>query len=149
MFLTHITLFNIIPFSLEAVGFSLASVMPVAFVISMAYSRVLAVKRYLSPLIRLREAWGWALVGLVGQSSTPPPLPNRVERGEEGPPWPKGWGGLVASGFRWRILKIIDFRIIFCYTDRWQTNKHASQFVTATNIGRGSKNTQEASTEEP
>jgi membrane protease YdiL (CAAX protease family) len=65
VFLTHITLLNIIPFSLEAVGFGLVSVMPVAFVISMACSRIPAVKRYLSSLIRLREVWGWALVGLV------------------------------------------------------------------------------------
>ena len=56
-------------------------------------------------------------------------------------------GRFVSSGFRWRILKIIDFRTIFCYTDRWQTNEHASQFVAATRIGRGSKNAQDASIE--
>ena len=65
VFLTHNTLFNIIPFSPEVVVFSLVSVMPVAFVISMTYSRIPAVKSYLSSLIRLRGVWGWSLLALV------------------------------------------------------------------------------------
>jgi len=65
VFLTHNSLFNLIPFSLEAVAFSLVSVIPVALVISMTYSRIPAVKNYMSSLIQLRQVWGWALVGLI------------------------------------------------------------------------------------
>jgi len=65
VFITHNTLYNIIPFSLEAVVFSVVTVVPVAFVISMAYSRIPAVRSYLSSLIRLRGIWGWFLFTLV------------------------------------------------------------------------------------
>ena len=65
VFITHNTLYNIIPLSLEAVVFSVIAVVPVAFVISMAYSRIPAVKSYLSSLIRLRGVWGWFLLALV------------------------------------------------------------------------------------
>jgi len=47
------------------VVFTIVSGVPVAFVISMAYSRIPAVRSYLSSLTRLRGVWGWALVGLV------------------------------------------------------------------------------------
>jgi len=40
-------------------------VIPVAFVISMAYSRIPAVKHYLASLVRLRGVWGWVLLALV------------------------------------------------------------------------------------
>jgi membrane protease YdiL (CAAX protease family) len=40
-------------------------VVPVAVVISMAYSRIPAVRSYLSSLIQLRGVWGWALLALV------------------------------------------------------------------------------------
>jgi len=40
-------------------------VAPVAFVISMTYSRIPAVRNYLFSLIRLRGVWGWALLALV------------------------------------------------------------------------------------
>lgn len=40
-------------------------VLPVALVISLAWSRRPALKRYLSSLIRLRGVWGWALLALV------------------------------------------------------------------------------------
>jgi len=41
------------------------SVLPVAFVIAAAFSRNLAVRRYLSSMVRLRGVWGWALLGLL------------------------------------------------------------------------------------
>ncbi len=47
------------------IGFALVIVVPVAFVISMAFSRLPAVRNYLSSLIRLRGVWGWAFLGLV------------------------------------------------------------------------------------
>lgn len=40
-------------------------VIPVALVISLAWSRRPAMKRYLSSLFRLRGVWGWALLALV------------------------------------------------------------------------------------
>jgi membrane protease YdiL (CAAX protease family) len=48
-----------------AVGLFTISVVPVAFVIASAYSRIPAVKSYLTSLIRLRGVWGWSLLGLV------------------------------------------------------------------------------------
>jgi membrane protease YdiL (CAAX protease family) len=47
------------------VGLTLVSVVPVAFVISMAYSRIPAVKRTLFSLTQLRGVWGWSLLALV------------------------------------------------------------------------------------
>jgi len=54
-----------VPFSPALVGLTLVSVVPVPFVISMAYSRIPAVKRSLSSLTRLRGVWGWSLLALV------------------------------------------------------------------------------------
>jgi membrane protease YdiL (CAAX protease family) len=65
VFLANNTFINHAPFSLVMVGFALVSVVPVAFVISMACSRIPAVKRYLTSLIRLRGVWGWSLLALV------------------------------------------------------------------------------------
>jgi membrane protease YdiL (CAAX protease family) len=65
VWLAYLTLLNAIPFSPALVVFSLVVVMPVAFVISMAYSRIPAVKNYLSSLIRLRGVWAWVLLALV------------------------------------------------------------------------------------
>jgi membrane protease YdiL (CAAX protease family) len=65
VFLANNTFINHAPFSPVMVGFTLVSVVPVAFVISMAYSRIPAVKRYLASLIRLRGVWGWSLLALV------------------------------------------------------------------------------------
>lgn len=45
--------------------FSLFIVLPVVFVISMAYSHISSMKRYLSSLIRLRGVGSWALLALV------------------------------------------------------------------------------------
>jgi len=47
------------------VGITLVIVVPVAFVISMAFSRIPAVRNYLSSLVRLRGVWGWAFLALV------------------------------------------------------------------------------------
>jgi membrane protease YdiL (CAAX protease family) len=41
------------------------SVMPVAFVIASAHSRIPSVRSYLASLIMLRGVWSWALLGLV------------------------------------------------------------------------------------
>jgi uncharacterized protein len=65
VFLANNTFINHAPFSPIIVGFTLISVVPVAFVISMTYSRIPAVRIYLSSLIRLRGVLGWALLALV------------------------------------------------------------------------------------
>jgi membrane protease YdiL (CAAX protease family) len=65
VWLAHTTFIERIPFSPALVGLTVVSVVPVAFVISMAYSRIPAVKRYLSSLTRLRGAWGWSLLAMV------------------------------------------------------------------------------------
>jgi membrane protease YdiL (CAAX protease family) len=65
VFLANSIFFNGRPFSPKLVRFALVSVLPVAFVIGMAYSRIPAVKRYLASLIRLRGVWGWAILALV------------------------------------------------------------------------------------
>ena len=41
------------------------SVVPVAFIIASAYSRIPSVRNYLASLLRLRGVWGWALLALV------------------------------------------------------------------------------------
>jgi membrane protease YdiL (CAAX protease family) len=65
IFLVHNTFINHAPLSPVMVGFTLVSAVPVAFVISMAYARIPAVKSYLASLIRLRGVWGWSLLALV------------------------------------------------------------------------------------
>lgn len=64
-FLANNIVINHAPFSPIMVGFTLVSVTPVAFVISMAYSRIPAVKRYLASLVRLRGVCGWSLLALI------------------------------------------------------------------------------------
>jgi membrane protease YdiL (CAAX protease family) len=65
VFLVDNIFINRAPFSPGMVFFIFVSVVPVAFVISMAYSRIPAVKRYLSSLIRLRGVSGWGLLALL------------------------------------------------------------------------------------
>src|SRR5512136_833083 len=65
VFLANNTFINHAPLNPVMVGGTLVSVIPVAFVISMAYSRIPAVKRYVSSLIRLRGVWGWSLLALL------------------------------------------------------------------------------------
>ena len=65
VFLANTIWLNHAPFSWILVAFTLVSVIPVAFVISMAVSRLPAVKQYLASLLRLRGVWVWALLALV------------------------------------------------------------------------------------
>jgi membrane protease YdiL (CAAX protease family) len=65
VFLANNIYFNHAPLNPAIVGFILVSVVPVAFVISMAYSRIPAVKSYLSSLVRLRGVWGWFFLALA------------------------------------------------------------------------------------
>ena len=65
VFLANNRYFNYAPPNPVMVGFTLVAVVPVAFVISMAYSRIPAVKSYLSSLVRLRGVWGWTLLALA------------------------------------------------------------------------------------
>ncbi len=64
VFLANNTVINHAPFSPIMVAFTLVSVIPVAFVISMAYSRIPAVKETLASLLRWRGVWGWALLAV-------------------------------------------------------------------------------------
>ncbi len=65
VFLAHNTFINRAPLSPIMVGFTLITVIPVAFVISMAYARTPTVRNYLASLLRLRTVWGWALLALL------------------------------------------------------------------------------------
>lgn len=65
VFLANNIFINHAPFSIGLAIFALISVTPVAFVISMAFSRISAVKQYVSSLVRLRGVYGWALLALV------------------------------------------------------------------------------------
>jgi membrane protease YdiL (CAAX protease family) len=64
-FLANNRFINHAPLSPVMVGFTLVIVVPVAFVISMAFSRIPSVRNYLSSLIRLRGVWGWAFLAFV------------------------------------------------------------------------------------
>lgn len=65
VFAAHNTLINQAPLSPILIGFTVIVVIPVAFVISMAYGRIPAVKNYLASLVRLRGVWGWACLALL------------------------------------------------------------------------------------
>jgi membrane protease YdiL (CAAX protease family) len=65
VFLAHIVWFDRAPLSLRLAILVVVSAAPVAFVVSMAYSRIPAVKRLLSSLVRLRGVVGWSLLALV------------------------------------------------------------------------------------
>jgi membrane protease YdiL (CAAX protease family) len=65
VFLANNTFINHAPFSPIMLLLTLVSVVPVAFVLSMTYSRIPAVRNYLSSLIRLRGVWSWAALALV------------------------------------------------------------------------------------
>jgi membrane protease YdiL (CAAX protease family) len=64
VFLANNTFINHAPLNPVMVVFTLTSVLPVAVVISMAYSRLPAVKSCLASLVRLRGVWGWSLLAL-------------------------------------------------------------------------------------
>ena len=65
VFITHNTFISHVPLSPPVIVSVFVVVVPVAFVISMSYSRIPAVRNYLSSLIQLRGVWGWALLALV------------------------------------------------------------------------------------
>jgi membrane protease YdiL (CAAX protease family) len=66
VFVAHNTVINHAPLTPVLVGLVLVAVAPpVAYVISAAYSRVSAVRRYLASLVNLRGALGWALLAVV------------------------------------------------------------------------------------
>ena len=65
VFLANLRFIEHASISPPVIGLIAVSVLPVAFVIGSTYSRIPAVRTYLSSLIRLRGVWGWALLGLV------------------------------------------------------------------------------------
>jgi membrane protease YdiL (CAAX protease family) len=65
VYIANNTLINHAPLSPVLIGFAFIMVVPVAFVISAAYSRIPAVKSYLTKLVRLRGVWTWAMLALV------------------------------------------------------------------------------------
>jgi membrane protease YdiL (CAAX protease family) len=65
VFLANNTFINRAPFSPIFLISTIVSVVPVAFVVGMTYSRVPAVRNYMSSLIRFRDMWGWSLLALV------------------------------------------------------------------------------------
>lgn len=65
VFLANVKFIQHIPLSPTAVGLFVISVAPVAFVIASAFSRIPAMRSYLSSLIQLRGLAGWSLLGLA------------------------------------------------------------------------------------
>jgi membrane protease YdiL (CAAX protease family) len=65
VFLANNTFINHAPFSPVMVGFTFIVVVPVAFVICMAYARNPTVRNYLSSLTQLRGMWGWCWLALI------------------------------------------------------------------------------------
>lgn len=111
VWLAHTTSFDQVPFSPGLVGLTLVSVVPVAFVMSMAYSPIPSVKRYLSSLTRPAGTWGWCLLALV----LPPalilisiPVSHLLGRQPIADRWLGGTGpaaiGLIAVKFLYQFL---------------------------------------------
>jgi len=65
VFLANNTFINHAPLSPVLAGLTFIVVLPVAFVISMAYSRIPTVRNYLSSLTRPRGVWGWSFLALT------------------------------------------------------------------------------------
>ncbi len=65
VFLANNIFINHSPLTPIIVVFTVITVIPVAFVISMAYARSPAVKNYMASLLQLRGVWGWALLALL------------------------------------------------------------------------------------
>ncbi len=61
----HAVLFDEAPLSPVIIAFFALGVLPVAYVISSAYARIPAVRRYVSSLVRLRGVIGWACLAMV------------------------------------------------------------------------------------
>jgi membrane protease YdiL (CAAX protease family) len=65
VFLANNTFINHAPFSAVMLIFTLITVMPVAFVISMLRSPLPQVRSYMASLIRFRGVWGWSLLAML------------------------------------------------------------------------------------
>ncbi len=65
VFLVHHAFIEGVTLSPALIGLIAVAVVPVAFVIASAYSRIPSVRRYLSSLVRPRGVWGWSLLALV------------------------------------------------------------------------------------
>lgn len=65
VFLAKNTFINHAPFSPVMLIFTLISVLPVAFVVSMVRTRLPGVRSYISSLIRFRGVWGWCLLAVM------------------------------------------------------------------------------------
>ena len=61
----YLLLYGRFNYSPAEIGFRLLIVLPVAFIISTAYSRIPELKKYLSSLVRFRGVWGWVLMALL------------------------------------------------------------------------------------
>ncbi len=65
IFLAHSTFLNRVPLSPRWGGVATFSVVPIAFIISRAYSRSPAMRSYLAPLVRVRGVLGWMLLAFA------------------------------------------------------------------------------------
>ena len=63
--LANFVFFEGLSLSLPVIIIFTVSVIPVAFIVASAYSRIPAVRNHLASLLRLRGVWGWALLALV------------------------------------------------------------------------------------
>ncbi len=65
IFLAHSTFLNRVPLSPRWGVLATFSVVPVAFIISLSYSRSLAMRSYLAPLVRVQGILGWMLLAFA------------------------------------------------------------------------------------
>lgn len=65
VFIARTAILDRVELSPVFVVFAFVAVVPVAFVISAAYSRIPAIREYVSSLIRLRGLWGWSFLALT------------------------------------------------------------------------------------
>ena len=65
VFLAHNRIVNHVPLSVGLVIFIPIFSIPVAYILSTAFSRVPAVRHYLASLTQVRQAWGWILLALI------------------------------------------------------------------------------------
>jgi membrane protease YdiL (CAAX protease family) len=64
-FLANNSIINHAPISPVMIVFVLVMAIPVAFIISQAFSRVPSVRHFLASLIEMRRVWGWLLLALA------------------------------------------------------------------------------------
>lgn len=65
VFIAHNAIVNHAPVSLALIIFIPIFSVPVAYILSAAYSRVPSVREYLASLIQVRRVWGWMLLALI------------------------------------------------------------------------------------